>query len=128
MKKILLAIAATIAISTPAYAEINYDYKNSEHKADNTCVGVYSYARDLLFNEVEVQGDMVWLKTVEPTAEVVAARNAITDMQNNLILKYAYSKQFNNHAEAAKILFKNRVASKGVSFLENSIKECKNRG
>ena len=39
-------------ISFSAIAEVAYDKNNPEHKLDNYCVGVVSYARDLVFNDV----------------------------------------------------------------------------
>ena len=106
MKKILLAIAATIAISTSALAEVNYNFKNPEHKADKECIAVLSIARDALFNEVDVKDGMVWIRTIEPTAEVVKARNTITDMQNKLLLKYAPGGMLMTHVDVYKMYVK----------------------
>tara|TARA_B110000503_G_C6754872_1_gene253076 strand:+ start:89 stop:463 length:375 start_codon:yes stop_codon:yes gene_type:complete len=103
MKQILLTAAALIAISTTAQAEIKYDYNNDTHKADMECIAALSMARDALFNEVEVANGMVWLKTVEPTADVIKARNTLADIQNQYILTYAYSKQLNTHVDVRKV-------------------------
>ena len=124
MKK-LLATVALVAMTTTAQAEVNYDFKNAEHKADKECIAVFSVARDALFNDVKVFGDTVWLKTIEPTAEVVKARNTITDLQNGLILKYAYSKQLNTHVDTYKFLVNQRINEQGPAYLEKAIKECK---
>jgi len=124
MKK-LLATVALVAMTTTAQAEVKYDFKNAEHKADKECIAVFSVARDALFNDVKVFGDTVWLKTIEPTAEVVKARNTITDLQNGLILKYAYSKQLNTHVDASKFLVNQRINEQGPAYLEKAIKECK---
>ena len=69
MKKTLVTLALILAAGT-AQAEIAYDYKNAQHKADNTCVGVLSLVRDALFNGVQVKDDMAfailrrhWLRT-----------------------------------------------------------------
>tara|TARA_B100000575_G_C23107430_1_gene639313 strand:- start:757 stop:1119 length:363 start_codon:yes stop_codon:yes gene_type:complete len=118
MKKTLLTIAATVAITTSAQAEINYDYKNPDHKADKECIAALSMARDSLFNEVEVSNGMVWLKTVEPTADVIKARNTLTDIQNQYYLKYASSKQLRDHVDVYKIYLKT------VGGFESTLKRC----
>ena len=118
MKKLLTATALAAMIATTAQAEIKYDYENPEHTADMKCIAALSMARDALFNEVEVSNGMVWLKTVEPTADVVKARNALTDIQNQYILKYAYSKQLNKHVEVRKIYFRT------VSGFEENLTRC----
>jgi len=118
MKKTLLTLAATIAIATSAQAEIKYDYKNDAHTADMKCIAALSMARDALFNEVEVSNGMVWLKTVEPTANVVKARNILTDIQNQNILKYEYSKQLNKHVDVRKKYFKT------VGGFEENLNRC----
>ena len=46
--------------------------------------------------------------------------SALTDLQNSLILKYAYSKQLNKHVETRKMLLKMR----GIDALSATIKEC----
>ena len=123
MKKTLVTLALILAAGT-AQAEIAYDYKNAQHKADNTCVGVLSLVRDALFNEVQVKDDMAFVKIVEPTAELVEFRNKITDIQNNYILKYEYSKQFNTHYQVAKMLIQQRTNEQGAEYLAKEIKNC----
>ena len=111
-------VAATVAITTSAQAEIKYNYKNEAHIADMKCIAALSMARDALFSEVEVSNGMVWLKTVEPTADVVKARNTLGDIQDQYILKYAYSKQLNKHVEVRKMYFKN------VGGFEENLNRC----
>ena len=118
MNKTLLTIAATLAFSTTAHAEIKYNYKNDAHADDMKCIAALSMARDALFNEVEVSNGMVWLKTIEPTADVVKARNVLTDIQNQYILKYEYSKQLNKHVDVRKMYFKN------VGGFEETLNRC----
>ena len=86
----------TLCISFSAIAEVAYDKNNPEHRIDNYCVGVVSYARDLVFNDVQIVGGKVWMYTIEPTADVQKARSALTDLSNTLILRYEYSRDFNN--------------------------------
>ncbi len=124
MKKLLVTLALVVMTSI-AHAEVNYDFKNAEHKADKECIAVFSVARDALFNDVKVFGDTVWVKIIEPTAEVVKARNTITDLQNNLILKYAYSKKLNTHVDVYKMLVNQRINEQGPTYLEQAIKDCK---
>ena len=128
MKKTLLTIAATIAISTSAQAEVKYDYNNPEHKIDNRCVSVVSFARDLLFNDVQLNSDgSVWMYTIEPTADVQKARVALADLSNALILKYEYSKQFNDHYRAWKTMVKSRANEQGPEYLKTELEKCKSR-
>ena len=103
MKKTILTAAALIAISTTAQAEIKYNFKDSAHKADMVCIATYGVGRDVLEN-----------KDIEAFKE-------LTNVQNNLILKYAYSKQLNQHVEARKILIKN---SWTIDQLSDKITEC----
>ena len=123
MKKTLATIAIAL-FATTAQAEIAYDYKNAQHKADNTCVGVLSLVRDALFNEVQVKDGMAFVRIVEPTADLVAFRNKITDIQNSYILKYQYSKQFNTHYNVAKLLIQQRTNEQGAGYLATEIKKC----
>jgi len=123
MKKTIATLALILAAGT-AQAEIAYDYKNPQHKADNTCVGALSLARDALFNQVQVSDGMAFVRIVEPTADLVAFRNKITDIQNQYILKYEYSKQFNNHYNAAKFLIKQRTSEQGAGYLAQELKKC----
>tara|TARA_B110000444_G_C18275542_1_gene338328 strand:- start:61 stop:462 length:402 start_codon:yes stop_codon:yes gene_type:complete len=132
MQKILLTIAAitAIAITTSARAEVAYDYKNPEHKIDNRCVSVVSFARDLLFNDLQINSDgSVWLYTVEPTADVQKARGILNDLSNALILKYQYSKQFNDHYNAWKTMVETIVVANpdGPAYLKTELEKCKGR-
>ena len=126
MKKFLTAMAMMIA--TTAQAEVAYDYKNPEHKLDNYCVGVVSFARDLLFNDVQINSDgSVWMYTIEPTADVQKARLALGDLSNTLILKYEYSKQFNTHCNVQATLVKQRANEQGPEYLKKELEKCKAR-
>jgi len=127
MKKIFAAIAFTIA-ATSAQAEIAYDYKNPEHKIDNRCVSVVSFARDLLFNDVQINGDgSVLIYTIEPTADVQKARSILGDLSNAFILKYEYSKQFNDHYRAWKSMVRSRTNEQGPEYLNSEIEKCMDR-
>ena len=126
MKKI---IASFFLLSGIANAEINYDYKNPDHTKDKNCIAVYSVARDLLFNDVNVMEDgSVWLRVIKNTPEVVELRNEIGDLQNNLILKYAYSKQLNTHYDTYKFLINQRINEQGPEYLADAIDNCKKKG
>ena len=127
MKKAVVAgVLGLTALS--AQAEVAYDYKNPEHKMDNYCVGVVSFARDLLYNDVQVLKDgSVWMYTIEPTAGVKKTRSALIDLSNTLILKYEYSKQFNTHYNVQKTLVKQRANDKGSEYLKLELEKCKKR-
>ena len=126
MKK-LLALLLLFGIVGTAQAEIAYNYKNSEHKLDNYCVGVVSFARDLVFDDVEIIDGKVWMYSVEPTADVQKVRLALADLSNKLILKYEYSKQFNTHYRAQAILVKQRAIEQGEEYLEKELEMCRQR-
>ena len=126
MKK-LLALLLLFGIVGTAQAEIAYNYKNSEHKLDNYCVGVVSFARDLVFNDVEIIDGKVWMYSVEPTADVQKARAALTDLSNTLILRYEYSKQFNTHYRTQARLVKQKTNEQGGEYLKKELEMCKQR-
>ena len=116
-----------------AQAEIAYNPKNPEHKLDNYCVGVISFARDLLYNDVQILDGKVWLYTVEPSADVQKARSELGNLSNTFILKYEYSKQFNNHYRTQAILVKQKAIDKenenkqGGEYLNKELEMCKGR-
>mgnify|MGYP001166888837 CR=1 FL=1 len=83
MKKIIIITAMIMAMGSIAQAEIQYNYKDSEHKMDKKCIAMFSIARDVM------SGDEL---------------RQVTDYQNRMILKYAYSKQLNTHVSVAKDL------------------------
>ena len=126
MKKIITLLLLFGIVGT-AQAEIAYDYKNSEHKLDNYCVGVVSFARDLFYNDVEIIDGKVWMYSVEPTADVQKVRIALTDLSNKLILKYQYSKQFNTHYRTQAILVKQKAIEQGGEYLKKELEMCKER-
>tara|TARA_B100001027_G_C16150097_1_gene277705 strand:+ start:116 stop:499 length:384 start_codon:yes stop_codon:yes gene_type:complete len=126
MKKIITLLLLFGIVGT-AQAEIAYDYKNSEHKLDNYCVGVVSFARDLFYNDVEIIDGKVWMYSVEPTADVQKVRIALTGLSNKLILKYEYSKQFNTHYRTQAILVKQKAIEQGGEYLKKELEMCKER-
>ena len=126
MKK-FIGLLLILGISSSLHSEIAYDYKNSEHKLDNYCVGVVSFARDLLYNDVEIIDGKVWMYSVEPTTDVQKVRLALTDLSNKLILKYEYSKQFNTHYRTQAILVKERAIEEGGEYLKKELEMCKER-
>ena len=126
MKKIITLLLLFGIVGT-AQAEIAYDYKNSEHKLDNYCVGVVSFARDLFYNDVEIIDGKVWMYSVEPSADVQKVRIALTDLSNKLILKYEYSKQFNTHYRTQAILVKQKAIEQGGEYLKKELEMCKER-
>ena len=89
MKKSLLIFLLLTNIS---YAEIQYDFKNADHKEDKNCIALFSLIRDGL-------------------ADTGDKDNLIkfTNLQDKLILKYAYSKQLNNHADVYKSIWVNKA-------------------
>jgi len=127
MKKILAAIFVLLA-ATAAHAEVAYDYKNPDHKADMRCVGVVSFARDFLYSDVQINKDgTVQLYTVEDTADLQQARRALGDLSNSLMLRYEYSKQFNTHYRAWKGMVKIRFQEQGSEYLRTALETCKKR-
>ena len=72
-----------MAMGSIAQAEIEYNYKDSAHKMDKKCIAMFSVARDVMTGKELGQ---------------------VTDYQNRMILKYAYSKQLNTHVGVAKDL------------------------
>jgi len=127
MKKLLILITLITGFGSLAQAEIAYDYKNPEHTIDKNCVGVVSFAKDLLYNDVQIVDGKVWLYTIEPNADVQNARLALADLSDALILKYEYSKQFNDHYRAWKTMVKIRVNEQGPDYLKEQLEICKNR-
>ena len=126
MKK-FIGLSLIIGISSSLHSEITYNYNNPEHKLDNYCVGVVSFARDLVFNDVEIIDGKVWMYTVEPTADIRKVRSALTDLSNKLILKYAYSKQFNTHYRTQAALVKQRAFEQGGEYLKKELEKCKEK-
>lgn len=126
MKK-LSVLLFLVSLSTSLQAEISYNPNNPEHKLDNYCVGVVSFARDLFYNDVEIIDGKVWMYSVEPTADVQKVRIALTDLSNKLILKYEYSKQFNTHYRTQAILVKQKAIEKGGEYLKKELEMCKER-
>ena len=126
MKK-LSVLLFLVSLSTSLQAEISYNPNNPEHKLDNYCVGVVSFARDLFYNDVEIIDGKVWMYSVEPTADVQKVRLALADLSNKLILKYEYSKQFNTHYRTQAILVKQKAIEQGGEYLKKELEMCKER-
>ena len=126
MKK-FIGLTIIIGISSSLQSEITYNHNNPDHKLDNYCVGVVSFARDLIFNDVEIIDGKVWMYTVEPSADVIKVRSELTNLSNKLILKYAYSKQFNTHYRTQAALVKQRALKQGGQYLKTELEKCKQR-
>ena len=107
IKRVLITLALTSAmlfsVSNIAKAEVKYNYKDEVHTNDKNCIATYGVARDLL-----------WDKDKDAYLQ-------ITDLQNDLFLKYAYSKQLNTHVDVKKTLIKQ---SWSVEQLYNDIERC----
>ena len=91
--KTLKYLIATIFIalvfySNTAKAEVKYNDKEEVHTNDKNCIATYGVARDLL-----------WDKDKDAYLQ-------ITDLQNDLFVKYAFSKQLNTHVDVKKTLIK----------------------
>ena len=114
-------IAAVAMVATTAHAEIPYDYTNKDHVADNQCVAVISIIRDELYNDVQISNGMVFLKTVANTDDVKALRSQMADLSNHYMLKYEYSKQFNDHYKVKKMLIKQEH---GPAYIQNELEKC----
>lgn len=111
-----------------AVAETEYDYKNPEHKADNDCVGVLSLVRDAQFGDSDFNIDISTLKQrISPDSSSTEFLREITSIQNSFILKYSYSRQFNSHYGAHKILVKNSVLERGIGYLTDEVVKCVDR-
>ena len=117
-----------LCFSFSVIAEVAYDENNIEHKLDNYCIGVVSFARDLLFNDVQIIGGKVWMYTVEPTADVQKARLALTNLSNKIILRYEYSKDFNDQYRLHAKNVMQKTNEKGAEFLKQELEMCKIRG
>ncbi len=126
MNKIFLVFI--LIVSASAMSEVEYDKRNPDHKLDNYCVGVLSFARDLLFNDVQIVGGKVWMYSIEPTADVIKVRLALTDLQNTLILRYEYSKYFNDQYRSHAQKVRQKALVQGADYLKNELDICKKRG
>jgi len=127
MKNIIVLTLLTF-VPIFAIAETEYDFKNPEHKADNDCVGVLSLVRDALFGDSDFNIDTSTLKQrVSPDSSSSEFLSEITSLQDSFILKYSYSRQFNRHYGAHKILIKNRVSERGIGYLTDEVLKCVGR-
>jgi hypothetical protein len=124
IKKITLTAMLLTIIPTVTLAEVDYDYTNPEHKADNTCVGVLSLVRDALFGDIDNIDTSMLIQRINPNSALAEFRNEMTDKQNGYILKYNSSSQFNNHYRATKVLVKNRYAARGMDYLTEELTKC----
>ncbi len=106
-----------------SWAEINYDYKNSVHVADKNCVGVLSLVRDALFGDVNINTSPL-KQLINPGATDKEFVREMTNLQNSYIFKYKYSRQFNDHYKAYKMVVKNRIAAQGEEYLTEELIKC----
>jgi len=133
MKHTLALVLMVFGSFGKVQAEVAYNSKNPEHKLDNYCVGVISFARDLFFGDVLMVDGKVWMKTIEPSKDVQKARFDLTDLSNTFILKYEYSREFNNNYRAQARLVKQRAMDEenenehGAEFLKKELEMCKGR-
>ena len=97
-----LATLALVLTATTATAEVNYNPNNKQHQADVTCIAALSWGRDTF-----TQAD---------------AHRAITMVQNEYILKYAYSKHLNRDTELRKML----LILDGADTALATLKTCAN--
>ena len=102
MKNLTLVAVAALLVSASADAEVNYNYKDASHKEDMICIAAYGVGRDMThgFDNKRMK--------------------ELTQLQNTLILKYAYSKQLNTHYTVRKTLLK----SYGNDYVINLIDSC----
>ncbi len=83
--------------------EVAYDANNPAHSEDMICIAALSIGRDQTENTNPVKYQQ------------------ITDTQNTLILKYAYSSQLNQHVEVRKMFL---LQTEGNKYITNLIKKC----
>ena len=98
----IITSALMLLTTTSASAETKYNYKNEAHKVDMVCIAALSLGRDMTegFDNTKFK--------------------KYTDIQNQYILKYSYSKQLNKHVKARKFL----LEGYGNNFILNTIEEC----
>ena len=120
MRLLVLFLALMASFS---HAEVLYDAVKPGHVADKNCIAAISILRDILYDEVEIEGSKVWIKRVMPTADVVKARKSATQRQNQFDLKYAYSRELNAQVKAQKQAYQKNLVSGGTSYVETLI-EC----
>ena len=83
--------------------EVTYDTNNAAHREDMICIAALSIGRDQTENTNPAQYQQ------------------ITDTQNTLILKYAYSSQLNQHVEVRKMFL---LQTEGNQYITDLIKKC----
>lgn len=105
----LVALFLFAIASSAASAEIQYNPVNPAHKADMVCVGALSVVRSSLFGDNDIDVSNIGLTVREAT-----------ELQNQYILKYAYSRQFNQHYRARAILLKNM----GAAAVVEEVQKC----
>lgn len=109
MKKILLVAAMLFTASAANAKEITYNMHNIAHRNDMICIAALGARRDILFGKYNM----------DAKKNEVELRK-LTNKQNTLILKYAYSSQLNNHVAARKIL----LQTEGNQYIIDFIKKC----
>ena len=96
-----------------AQAEVNYNFKNADHVADKECIALMSIMRDSIIEMGGAEDHPLYLQ--------------MTDYQNQLILKYAYSKQLNTHVDVWKTLLQQRFNEGKWMPTETELITCINR-
>jgi hypothetical protein len=101
----------TINVSnTVVSTDLIYDMNNPAHREDMICIAALGVRRDILFGKYNMDGKK----------NEVELRK-LTDKQNTLILKYAYSSQLNQHVEVRKMFL---LQTEGNQYITDLIKKC----
>ena len=90
--------------------EIAYDTNNPTHREDMICIAALGVGRDVAFGQYNQFAQKNKLQI-----------HRLNDIQNELILKYAYSSKLNQHVEARKIYL---VQVEGMDHVNDLIKKC----
>ena len=93
--------------------EIVYDMNNPTHREDMICIAALGVGRDAAFGQYN-----------QFAQQNKSQIDSLTDIQNELILKYAYSSKLNQHVEARKIYL---VQVEGIDHVNDLIKKCSAR-
>ena len=122
--RIIFLLLITTCIALSVRAEVPYDDANANHLADKNCIAAISILRDVLYDDVEIINNKVWIKRIEPTADIVKARKSLVEKQNQLILKYAYSRELNAQVKDQKQKYQTSLFSGSTSDVESLIQKC----
>ena len=110
MNRTVYVLFLVVLLMSTAKAEEKYNHQNLEHKADVVCIASLSIGRDI-FSPAGIK----------PDTEICLA---LTDLQNNLYLKYDYSSQMSKHIDTRKMLIMNTWTT---DQLNNQILGCRGR-